>query len=101
MKRVLEVRPVFHRQKRRIKGHIFCNFLALYLKIALQKALEAKGLKRSWDEVTSDLKAIKAVKLHLNGSSYLLRTDFRGVTHSVFQAVGAKPPSTLQLLTKE
>jgi len=47
-----------------------------------------------------DLKAIKAVKLHLNGSSYLLRTDFRGVAHSVFQTVGAKPPPTLQALEK-
>ena len=45
LKSVLEVRPVFHRHKRRIKGHIFCSFLALYLKIALEKALEAKKLK--------------------------------------------------------
>lgn len=96
LKSVLEVRPVFHRNRRRITGHIFCNFLALYLKIALQKALEAKGLKLPWDEVLGDLQAIKAVKLSLNGSSYLLRTDFRGVAHKVFQAVGAKPPPTLQ-----
>ncbi len=96
LKSVLEVRPVFHRNKRRITGHIFCNFLALYLKIALQKALEGKGLKLPWDEVLGDLKAIKAVKLRVNGSSYLLRTDFRGVAHRVFQAVGAKPPPTLQ-----
>lgn len=96
LKSILEVRPVFHRNKRRITGHIFCNFLALYLKIALQKALEAKGLKLAWDEVLGDLKAIKAVKLRLNGSSYLLRTDFRGIAHKVFQAVGAKPPPTLK-----
>jgi len=96
LKSVLEVRPVFHRNKRRIKGHIFCNFLALYLKIALQKALEAKGLKPSWDDLIGDLRAIKAIKLDLNGSSYLLRTEFRGVAHKVFQAVGVRPPPTLQ-----
>jgi len=75
--------------------------LALRLRIALQKALEAKRLKLPWDEVLSDLKAIKAVKLHLNGSPYLLRTDSRGVAHRVFQAVGVKPPPTLQAFEKQ
>jgi transposase len=81
LKSILEVRPVFHRTKRRITGHIFCNFLALYLKISLQKVLEAKGLKLPWDEVLGDLEAIKTVEPRLNGSSYLLRTDFRGIAH--------------------
>jgi hypothetical protein len=98
LKSILEVRPVFHRRKQRIKGHIFCSFLALYLKIALQKALEAKKLKVPWDELMGDLRAIKGVKLRLNGSSYLLRTDFRGVAYKVFQAVGVRPPPTLQAL---
>ena len=71
LKNILEVRPVYHRRQKRIKGHIFCNFLALYLKIALQKTLESKNLKFPWGEVTSDLRALRAVKLHLNGSTYL------------------------------
>lgn len=98
LKSVLKVRPVFHRQKRRIKGHIFCNFLALYLKIALQKTLEANKLSLPWDELLGDLRAIKAVKLRLTDAdaSYILRTDFRGSAHKVFQAVGVKPPPTLQ-----
>ena len=97
LKSVLRVRPVFHRQKRRIQGHIFCNFLALYLKIALQKTLETKKLKLPWDELMGDLRAIKAVKLRLTDSSYILRTDFRGSAHKVFQAVGVRPPPTLQV----
>lgn len=100
LKNILKVRPVYHRRKMRVQGHIFCNFLALYLKIAMQKALESKELKLPWDEVLSDLKALKAIRLHLNGTTYLLRTDFRGVAHKVFQAVGVKPPPTLQVLQK-
>ncbi len=96
LKNVLRVRPVYHRRKATVEGHIFCNFLALYLKIALEKALASKGLKLPWDEMIGDLKAVKAIKLRLEGTDYLLRSEFRGAAHKVFAAVGFKAPPTLQ-----
>jgi hypothetical protein len=96
LKNLFKVRPIYHRRKQRVKGHIFCTFLALYLKVALEKALESKGLKLAWEALLGDLRSLKAVKLHLDGSIYLLRTDFQGSCNKVFRAVGLKSPPTLQ-----
>ena len=101
LKSILEVRRVFHHQKRRIKGHSFGNFLALYLKNTVQKALEKKSLKIPWDELIGNLKTIKVIQRDLNGSTHLLHTDFRGIAHRVFQILGAKSPPTFQSFEKE
>ena len=64
-KSTLEVRPVFHQQCWRVQGHIFCNFLALYLKIALQKQLKIKEIDIPWDQALLDLDAFKAIHLQI------------------------------------
>ncbi len=98
LKSALEVRPVFHQRCQRVQGHIFCNFLALYLKIALQKQLKTKEIDIPWDQVLLDLDAFKAIHLQVAEKSYLLRTEFQGDAYRIFQAVGLKPPPTLQTL---
>ncbi len=98
LKSALEVRPVFHQRCQRVQGHIFCNFLALYLKIALQKQLKTKEIDIPWDQVLLDLEAFKAIHLQVTEKSYLLRTEFQGRAYHIFQAVGLKPPPTLQTL---
>ena len=69
-----------------VQGHIFCNFPALYLKIALQNKLREKGLQLRWDEVLTDLDAFKAVHFQWDDRDYLFRTASQGRAHSVFQA---------------
>lgn len=96
LKSLLKVRAGYHRRNQRVKGHIFCTFLALYLKVAFEKALESKGLKMSWQALLGDLSSLKAVKLQLGETNYLLRTDFQGSCNKVFRAVGLKSPPTLQ-----
>ena len=96
LKSVLEMRPVFHQRCDRVQGHIFCNFLSLYLKIALQKELEKSRIKVPWRMVLDDLEALKAIHFDWNAKEYLLRTEFTGCAYDVFKAVGAKPPKTLQ-----
>jgi len=66
LKSVLEMRPVFHQRCDRVQGHIFCNFLSLYLKIALQKNLEKNKLKLPWRTVLDDLDALKAIHFEWN-----------------------------------
>ena len=99
LKSLLDVRPVFHQRCDRVQGHIFCHFLALFLKTALQKELKKKKIELPWDQVLTDLEAFKAIHFEWNGQPYLLRTEFQGCAHRVFQAVGLKPPQTLQPLT--
>ncbi len=43
MKSILETRPIYHKCDETIRGHVFCSFLALLLKRALEQRLEDKG----------------------------------------------------------
>jgi hypothetical protein len=43
MKSILETRPIYHKRDETIRGHVFCSFLALLLKRALEQRLEEKG----------------------------------------------------------
>ena len=40
MKSLLETRPIFHKCDETIRGHVFCSFLALLLRRALEQRLE-------------------------------------------------------------
>jgi transposase len=42
MKSILETRPIYHKRDETIRGHVFCSFLALLLR----RALEQPGGKR-------------------------------------------------------
>ncbi|MBI4776405.1 MAG: transposase, partial [Deltaproteobacteria bacterium] len=55
-----------------------------------------KKLQLPWDEVLTDLDAFKAVHFQWDDREYLPRTECQGCAHGVFQAVGVKPPPTLQ-----
>jgi len=96
LKNLLRVRPIYHRKPEHIRGHIFCNFLSLYLKVALQKKLYSKGVNLSWDDILSDIRAFRAIKLILNRKPYLLRTEFQRNGYSIFKAAGVKPPPVVQ-----
>ena len=50
LKSALRTRPIYHQNESAIKGHIFCNFLALMLLKELQLRLQSKGWKLEWDE---------------------------------------------------
>ena len=64
--------------------------------VRLQKKLKEAGVKFMWDEVIRDLEALKAIKLELEGQTYLLRTELRGVANDVFRAVGLRPAKVVQ-----
>ena len=91
-KSTLQIRPIFHQKDSQCVGHIVSSFLALRLEIELQRILDEKKINVSWPEMMTDLKRLIAVRLTLDGQQYLVRTDFEGCTHKVFQAVGLKPP---------
>ena len=54
-KSLLSTRPVFHKYDRTIRGHVFCSFLALVVRKALQDRLEAKGYSFEWADILLDL----------------------------------------------
>lgn len=95
LKDILSTRPVSHQTEENTKGHVFCSYLALLLLIELRRRLKAKGEVTSWPEVIRDLRALQAIKISIDGKSFLLRSEFEGVAHRCFLAAGVKPPPAI------
>lgn len=97
-KSTLKVRPIFHHRDDTSIGHIVASFLALRLEVDLQRRLEEKEVEVSWPELMRDLNQVQAVRVELDGKSYLLRTDLEGVAHQAFAAAGVRPPPIVTAL---
>jgi hypothetical protein len=96
MKSVLETRPIYHKCDETIRGHVFCSFLALLLKRALEQRLEAKGQTWEWAEVVRGLDNLHEVEAVFQGKHFILRSQVLGHAHKAFQAAGVALPPTLR-----
>ena len=79
-----------------IRGHVFCSFLALVLRKELETRLEKHGAKPEWADINRDLRALQEVEVEMHGKKLYLRTDLRGVCHTVLQAAGVAVPPTVR-----
>ena len=57
-KHLFSTRPIFHKLDETIRGHVFCSFLALVLKKALEDRIAALGRSASWREIIADLDSL-------------------------------------------
>ena len=94
-KSTLEVRPIFHHRDDTSIGHIAASFLGLRLEVDLQQRLDENGIQASWPDLMRDLKQLQAIRMNLDGKSYLIWTDFEGVAYQAFKAAGVQPPKRL------
>lgn len=93
-KTLLSTRPVYHKYDRTIRGHVFCSFLALVLRTAIQERLEAKEISCEWADIKLDLDSLTEVELEHGGKRFLLRSQPKGTCNAVFRAAGvAFPPA--------
>ena len=60
-KHLLSTRPIFHKLDETIRGHVFCSFLALVLKKALEDRISALGRSGSWPQIIADLDSRRPV----------------------------------------
>jgi transposase len=100
MKSVLNTRPIFHRRTETIRGHVFCGFLSLILMKELKTRLAKKGWKLEWERLIRDLDHLKEIEVSAVGKDVIIRTELRGDTGKVFQAVGVAVPSTVKLISR-
>jgi transposase len=100
LKSELETSPIFHYKERRIKAHVHICFLALILKIALEKKLKAIEPKCSYWEVLDALQRIKAVKLTSGKDEMIFRTEFPEKAHLAFKALSLAPPPRILVYNK-
>ena len=73
---------------------MFCSFLALVLRKALEDRLAAARLKPEWGALIRELDSLQEIKTEQDDKHFVLRTPVTGDVGRVFQAVGiALPPN--------
>ena len=92
LKNELAMGPIYHYTEKRIRAHIFVCFLSLLLKVTLQKALKKIDKTLGYSQVLENIKKIKAIKLDIKNSPYVVRTELQEQAHFAFKAVGLKIP---------
>jgi hypothetical protein len=98
MKSILETRPIYHKCDETIRGHVFCSFLALVLRVQLQEMLGKRGQKLEWNDVLRDLERLQEVETVFSGRRFVLRSQIKGCAGAVLQAVGVAVPPTIREL---
>ena len=96
MKSILETRPIYHKRDETIRGHVFCSFLALLLRRALEQRLEEKGESWEWTEIIRGLDNLQEVEASFQGKHFILRSQVLGQAHKAFRAAGVGLPPTLR-----
>ena len=97
-KSLLATRPVYHKFDRTIRGHVFCSFLALVLRRALEDHLETKGYSFEWADILLSLDSLTETELRHQSKTFMLRSDPKPICTRVFQAAGvAMPPVIRQI----
>lgn len=92
----LDTRPIFHQCDDTIRGHVFCSFLALLLRVELEERLARRDWKLEWADIVHDLDRLQEIALTVDGKAYTLRTEAKGAVGKVFQACGVALPPTVR-----
>jgi hypothetical protein len=71
------------------RGHVFCSFLALLLRVELEERLAHRDWKLECADIVHDLD-------NVGGKAYTLRTEAKGAVGKVFQACGVALPPTVR-----
>jgi len=95
-KSILETRPIYHKRDETIRGHVFCSFLALILKQALEKRIKQAALEWEWKEVIRGLDVLQQVEARFQGRRFLLRSELTGHASQAVRAAGVALPPTLR-----
>ena len=96
VKSILVTRPIFHKHKDTIRGHVFCSFLGLVLVKELQSRLEGKGKKVEWKDTLRDLRRLREVEVRLDSQTYYLRTELKGNCVDILRAARVRIPPTVR-----
>ena len=71
-KHLLATRPIFHKLDETIRRYVFCRFLALVLKAALEDRIAALGRPGSWPEIIADLDSLTETEIEHEGKRFVV-----------------------------
>jgi hypothetical protein len=95
-KHLLSTRPIFHKLDETIRGHVFCSFLALVLKTALEERIAAVGRVGSWPQIIADLDSLTETEIEHDGKRFLVRSAPRPAASLALRAAGVAMPPTVR-----
>jgi hypothetical protein len=95
-KHLLATRPIFHKLDETIRGHVFCSFLALVLKKALEDRIAALGRTGSWPEIVADLDSLTETEIEHEGKCFVVRSAPRPAASLALRAAGVALPPTVR-----
>ncbi|MGH8517824.1 MAG: IS1634 family transposase [Panacagrimonas sp.] len=99
-KHLLATRPIFHKLDETIRGHVFCSFLALVLKKALDDRIAAVGRAGSWPEIIADLDSLTETEIEHDGKRFVARSAPRPAASLALRAVGVALPPTIRAVVE-
>jgi hypothetical protein len=95
-KHLFATRPIFHKLDETIRGHVFCSFLALVLKKALEDRIAALGHAGSWPEIIADLDSLTETEIEHDGKRFVVRSAPRPAASLALRATGVALPPTVR-----
>ncbi len=101
MKSLLSTRPIWRKRDETIRGNVFCAYLALVLRKALEDRLEAAGLDEEWAGVLADLDRLTHVDVEKDGKRFRIRSTTQGRAGKVLKAIAVAIPPTVTKLPGE
>jgi Transposase DDE domain len=95
-KHLFSTRPIFHKLDETIRGHVFCSFLALVLKKALEDRIAALGRSGPWPEIIADLDSLTETEIEQDGKRFTVRSAPRPAASLAIRAAGVALPPTVR-----
>ena len=89
-------RPIFHKLDATIRGHVFCTFLALVLKKALEDRIAALARSGSWPQIIADLDSLTETEIEHGGKRFVVRSAPRPAASLALRAAGVALPPTVR-----
>jgi Transposase DDE domain len=100
-KHLLASRPIFHKLDETIRGHVFCSFLALVLKKALEDRIAALDRTGSWPEIIADLDSLTETEIEHDGKRFVVRSAPRPAASLALRAAGVALSPTVRQATTD
>lgn len=88
LKDVIKMRPIYHRDDGRVKGHIFVAALAFLLERALEKKLKAAGSNLSGETALEALRTIHVIEMEVGSERKQGVTGGSNRAREVLKALG-------------
>jgi transposase len=95
-KTIMETRPIWHKCDETIRGHVFCSFLALRLKVELERRLATTSERWEWNEILRGLDNLHEVEAVFRGHRFIMRSQLVAEAHKALRAAGVAVPPTIR-----